>query len=162
MPTFPINKSNSLKSTSEIDAVFKEGSKLSSKLISLYYVKSKKDNPLRFTFSVGKKTHALATTRNKLKRLMKESLRINGNEYLKSNLSYSLVFVYFSSKEESFKAIEEFKMTKIISFHSRIKRAADFAAAVPIFDQWRKRPVNAESMTVDGTMNAATRKKQIA
>ena len=70
MHPFPVNKSNSLKSTSEIDAVFKDGSKLSSKLISLYYVESKKENHLRFTFSVGKKTHSLATTRNKLKRLI--------------------------------------------------------------------------------------------
>ena len=99
MRSFSVNKSNSLKSTSEIDAVFKDGSKLSSKLISLYYAKSKEHSRLRFTFSVGKKTHALATTRNKLKRLMKEALRLNGHEYLNYNLSYNLVFVYFSYEE---------------------------------------------------------------
>jgi len=104
---FPVNKSNSLKSTSEIDLVFKDGSKLSSKLISLYYVKSDKENSLRIAFSVGKKTHALATTRNKLKRLMKEALRVNGHELLSQNLPYNLVFIYFSSKEESFKLIPE-------------------------------------------------------
>ena len=70
MPPFPVNKYSSLKNTSEIDAVFKDGSKLSSKLISLYHVKSDKENSLRIAFSVGKKAHALATTRNKLKRLM--------------------------------------------------------------------------------------------
>ena len=119
MPTFPINKSNSLKSTSEIDAVFKNSSKLSSKLISLYYVKSKKENHLRVAFSVGKKTHALATTRNKLKRLMKEALRLNGHEYLNNSLSYSLVFVYFSSKEESFKSIEESMNSLLLSFKNK-------------------------------------------
>ena len=93
MPPFSINKSNSLKSSSEIDGVFKDGSKLSSKLISLYYIKSKEYNRLRFTFSVGKKTHALAKTRNKLKRLMKEALRLNGYEYLSPSLSYNFVFV---------------------------------------------------------------------
>ena len=120
MPTFPINKSNSLKSTSEIDAVFKKSSKLSSKLISLYYVKSEKENLLRIAFSVGKKTHALATTRNKLKRLMKEALRLNGHEYLNDNLSYSLVFVYFSSKEESFKSIEESMKSLLLSFKNKM------------------------------------------
>ena len=119
MPTFPLNKSNSLKSTSEIDAVFKNSSKLSSKLISLYYVKSKKGNHLRVAFSVGKKTHALATTRNKLKRLMKEALRLNGHEYLNNSLSYSLVFVYFSSKEESFKSIEESMNSLLLSFKNK-------------------------------------------
>ena len=119
MSLFSVNKSTALKNTSEIDNVFKEGSKLSSKLISLYYVKSKKDNNLRFTFSVGKKTHALATTRNKLKRLMKEALRLNGHEYLNDNLSYSLVFVYFSSKEESFKSIEESMKSLLLSFKNK-------------------------------------------
>ena len=119
MHPFSVNKSNSLKSTSEIDAVFKDGCKLSSKLISLYYAKSKEHNHLRFTFSVGKKTHALATTRNKLKRLMKEALRLNGHEFLSQNLSYNLVFIYFSSKEESFKSIEESMKSLLLSFKNK-------------------------------------------
>ena len=119
MSSFSINKNTSLKNTSEIDLVFKDGSKISSKLISLYYGKSNKENGLRIAFSVGKKTHALATTRNKLKRLMKESLRLNGHEYLNDNLSYSLVFVYFSSKEESFKSIEESMKSLLLSFKNK-------------------------------------------
>ena len=119
MHPFPVNKSNSLKSTSEIDLVFKGGSKLSSKLISLYYGKSDKENSLRIAFSVGKKTHALAKTRNKLKRLMKEALRLNGHEYLNYSLSYNLVFVYFSSKEESMKSIEESMKSLLLSFKKK-------------------------------------------
>ena len=119
MHPFSVNKSNSLKSTSEIDAVFKDGCKLSSKLISLYYAKSKEHSRLRFTFSVGKKTHALATTRNKLKRLMKEALRLNGHEFLSQNLPYNLVFIYFSSKEESFKSIEESMKSLLLSFKNK-------------------------------------------
>ena len=119
MSPFCLNKKNSLKNSSEIDIVFKDGSKLSSKLISLYYVKSKKENHLRFAFSVGKKTHSLATTRNKLKRLMKEALRLNGDEYLNDNLSYNLVFVYFSSNEESFKSIEESMKSLLLSFKNK-------------------------------------------
>ena len=119
MRPFPVNKSNSLKSTSEIDLVFKDGSKLSSKLISLYYRKSDKENSLRIAFSVGKKTHALATTRNKLKRLMKEALRLTGHEILSQNLPYNLVFVYFSSKEEPMKSIEESMKSLLLSFKNK-------------------------------------------
>ena len=119
MRPFPLNKSNSLKSTSEIDLVFKDGSKLSSKLISLYYVKSDKENSLRIAFSVRKKTHALATTRNKLKRLMKESLRLNANKYLNCNLPYNLIFIYFSSKEESYKYIEEDMKSLLLLFKNK-------------------------------------------
>ena len=119
MSSFSINKNTSLKNTSEIDLVFKDGSKISSKLISLYYGKSNKENSLRIAFSVGKKTHALATTRNKLKRLMKEALRLNGHEYLNYNLSYNLVFVYFSPKEESMKSIEESMKSLLLSFKNK-------------------------------------------
>ena len=119
MHPFTVNKSNSLKSTSEIDLVFKDGSKLSSKLISLYYRKSDKENSLRIAFSVGKKTHALATTRNKLKRLMKEALRLTGHEILSQNLPYNLVFVYFSSKEEPMKSIEESMKSLLLSFKNK-------------------------------------------
>ena len=119
MSPFCLNKKNSLKGSSEIDVVFKVGSKLSSKLISLYYVKSKKESHLRFAFSVGKKTHSLATTRNKMKRLMKEALRLNGHKYLSGNLSYNLVFVYFSSNEESFKHIEESMKSLLLSFKNK-------------------------------------------
>ena len=119
MSPFSLNKSNSLKSTSEIDAVFKDGYKLSSKLISLYYVKTKKEDGLRTAFSVGKKTHALAKTRNKLKRLMKEALRLNGDKYLSPSLSYNFVFVYFSTKEESFKSIEECMKSLLLSFKNK-------------------------------------------
>ena len=119
MHPFPLNKSNSLKSTSEIDLVFKDGSKVSSKLISLYYVKSDKENSFQIAFSVGKKTHALATTRNKLKRLMKEALRLTGHEILSQNLPYNLVFVYFSSKEEPMKSIEESMKSLLLSFKNK-------------------------------------------
>jgi len=116
---FSLNKKNSLKNSSEIDVVFKDGLKLSSKLISLYFVKSKKENHLRFAFSVGKKTHALATTRNRLKRLMREALRLNGDKYLNCSLSYNLVFIYFSSKEESFKSIEESMKSLLLLFKNK-------------------------------------------
>ena len=119
MSSFSINKNTSLKNTSEIDLVFKDGSKISSKLISLYYGKSDKENSLRIAFSVGKKTHALATTRNKLKRLMKEALRLNGHKYLNYSLSYNLVFVYFSSREESMKSIEESMKSLLLSFKNK-------------------------------------------
>ena len=118
MSVFHLSKNTSLKNTSDIDAVFKNGEKISSKLISLYYVESK-NKKMKVAFSVGKKSHGLASTRNKLKRLMKEALRLNGDEYLNDNLSYSLVFIYFSSNEESFKSIEESMKSLLLSFKNK-------------------------------------------
>lgn len=119
MSVFSLNKNNSLKKTSDIDNVFKNGEKISSKLISLYYIKYEKKDRLRFAFTVGKKTHNLATTRNKLKRLMKESFRMNAKNYIKSDLTCNLVFVYFSSKQESFNKVEESMKSLLLSFKNQ-------------------------------------------
>ena len=119
MSVFSLNKYNSLKKTSDIDNVFKNGEKISSKLISLYYIKYEKKDRLRFAFTVGKKTHNLATTRNKLKRLMKESFRVNAKNYIKSDLTCNLVFVYFSSKQESFNKVEESMKSLLLSFKNQ-------------------------------------------
>ena len=119
MSAFILSKNNSLKNTSDIDAVFKSGQKISSELISLYYVKSS-GKTLKTAFSVGKKSHGLASTRNKLKRLMKESFRLNVNNYLGSNLKFNLVFVYFSSKEESYKIVEDSIKSLLLSFKNKL------------------------------------------
>jgi len=117
--TFPVNKSSSLKNTSEIDAVFKDGSKLSSKLISLYYVKSKKENPLRAAFSVGKKTHNLAVNRNKIKRLMREAFRLNIEKY--NIVSCDLVFVYFSQDIASYEEVKNSIKSLLLSLTKTIE-----------------------------------------
>ena len=119
MSVFHLSKNTSLKNTSDIDAVFKNGEKISSKLISLYYVESK-NKKMRVAFSVGKKSHSLASTRNKLKRLMKESFRLNVNNYLNSDLKFSLVFVYFSSKEEPYKSVEDSIKFLLLSFKNKL------------------------------------------
>ena len=89
MSAFILSKNNSLKNTSDIDAVFKSGQKISSELISLYYVKSS-DKKLKTAFSVGKKSHGLASKRNKLKRLMKEAFRLLIHFFEKDLMRYSL------------------------------------------------------------------------
>ena len=119
MSLFSLNKANSLKNTSDIDTVFKNGKRISSKLISLYYVESEKGGLMRIAFTVGKKTHNLATTRNKLKRLMKESFRINAKEHISPDLAYNLVFVYFSSEQESFKEVEKSMKSLLLSLKSK-------------------------------------------
>ena len=119
MSVFRLSKNSALKNTSDIDAVFKSGQKISSELISLYYVGSN-SKELKIAFSVGKKSHSLASTRNKLKRLMKESFRLNVNNYLNSDLKFSLVFVYFSSKEEPYKSVEDSIKFLLLSFKNKL------------------------------------------
>jgi superfamily II DNA or RNA helicase len=64
--------------------------------------------------------------------------------------------------EGTLRAIDKFDLSRLISFHSRIKRAKDFATAMPVFGQWREHDAVVEADTVDGTMNAAIRKGRIS
>ena len=119
MSEFHLSKNTSLKNTSDIDAVFKNGEKISSKLISLYYVESK-NKKMKVAFSVGKKSHSLASTRNKLKRLMKEAFRLNAVNIVGEVVSYDFVFVYFGSDKVSFVQVEECMKSLLLSFRNKV------------------------------------------
>ena len=119
MSIFPLSKKSSLKDTSDIDAVFKSGRKISSELISLYYVSSS-SKKLKIAFSVGKKSHGLASTRNKLKRLMKEAFRLNAMGVVGDVINYDFVFVYLGSDKVSFIQVEESMKSLLLSFRNKV------------------------------------------
>ena len=119
MSAFSISKKSSLKNASDIDSVFKSGQKISLELISLYYVKSG-GKKLKVSFSVGKKNHGLASTRNKLKRLMKEAFRLNAQYYIDDVISYNFVFVYVGSEKVSFVKVEECMKSLLLSFKNKV------------------------------------------
>ena len=118
MSSFSLNKSNSLKSTTEIDDVFKNGQKISSDFISLHYIETV-EKKLKVAFSVGKKSHKLASTRNKLKRLMKEAFRLNAKDFVEQHLCYDFVFVYFGSDKVNFKDLEQSMKSLLLSFQTK-------------------------------------------
>ena len=119
MSSFSLNKSNSLKSTPEIDDIFKNGQKISSDFISLHYIKTA-EKKLKVAFSVGKKSHKLASTRNRLKRLMKESFRLNAKDLVDSDAGYNFVFVYFGSEKVHFIKIEGCMKSLLLSFRKKM------------------------------------------
>ena len=119
MSVFRLSKNSSLKNTSDIDVVFKSGQKISSELISLYYVRSS-SKKLKIAFSVGKKSHSLASARNKLKRLMKEAFRLNALDIVGEVVSYDFVFVYFGSDKVSFVQVEECMKSLLLSFRNKV------------------------------------------
>ena len=100
MSTFALNKNSTLKSQKEIEHLFMNGNKICDKLICLYFIK--KPNG-KVTFSVGKKTHHLAHKRNRIKRLMRGSFRLN---WLDDSISYNLLFVFISKEIYNYSNIE--------------------------------------------------------
>ena len=98
MTKLGLSKKNILRKPSVLDLVFSSGQKESCPPFSLYYIKDDALSDFRVAFSVGKKTHRLAVTRNKIKRLMREAFRLNvGSVDNKEFLMLNMVFVYYGS-----------------------------------------------------------------
>ena len=108
-----LSKKNILKSAASLDAVFSSGKKFTSSNCSLYYLNIGSSKDFRVAFSVGKKTHSLAVSRNKIKRLMREAFRLNIKEY--NVVSCNLVFVFFGQDIPSFEEVED-SIKSLIAF----------------------------------------------
>jgi len=119
MSLFSLNNKSSLKSQSEIDAVFKKGQKISSELISLHYNASNKPQ-LKTAFSVGKKKFKLSVKRNKIKRLMREAFRLNACEYIGKDNSYNVAFVFTGPDLPNYKEVENSMKDLLISFKKNV------------------------------------------
>jgi len=79
-----------LKKNAEFRAVYKRGKSFSNNLLVLYVYMNKK-NVNRLGVSVSKKV-GKSVVRNRIKRLIKESFRLNSN-YIKVGSGYDLVFI---------------------------------------------------------------------
>ena len=107
MTKLGLSKKNILRKPSVLDLVFSSGLKESYPPFSLYYIKDETLANFRVAFSVGKKTHRLAVTRNKIKRLMREAFRLNiGSVNNKELLMLNMVFVYYGSNIPSYSEVE--------------------------------------------------------
>ncbi len=81
-------KVNKIRKNVEFRAIYRRGKSFSNALLVLYIYKNKK-NLNRIGISVSKKV-GKSVIRNRVKRLIKESYRLNRNEL---NIGYDLVFI---------------------------------------------------------------------
>ena len=114
-----LSKNNILKSADSLDALFSSGKKITSSNCSLYYLNVNSNKDFRVAFSVGKKTHGLAVSRNKIKRLMREAFRLNIKEY--NIVTYNLVFVFFGKDIPSFEEVEDSIKSLLLSMSKTIE-----------------------------------------
>ena len=83
-----------LKKRSAFAATYKIGKTLHKNGVTLFIGKEKDENlPSRVGFVVSKKVHKRAVKRNRIKRLMRESYRLQIKEGLVKNKYISLIFV---------------------------------------------------------------------
>lgn len=72
---FPFSKENVLRKNRQFQTVYKTGKSYANKYLVLY-VMVKKDGPRRIGFAVGKRLGG-AVVRNRIKRILRESFRLN-------------------------------------------------------------------------------------
>lgn len=100
--TYP--KAERLKSKKIIDALFIEGTSVKSYPLRLVYLKTAlpiDDINLQAGVSVSKRNFKLAVSRNRIKRLMRESYRLNKHLLKDVEGSYALLFIYTGREEAS-------------------------------------------------------------
>lgn len=102
-----------LKSRKAIAALFRSGYKVHNPPVLIYYTTMdyQRPSPLRVAFSVSKKKVKQASDRNRIKRLLRESYRINKHLLLNKAearaIGIHLMILYVADTDYSFNAISQ-------------------------------------------------------
>lgn len=103
---FKLGKQYSLKNRKEIDQLFIDGKRISSYPFVAFIVERDilaDDLPFKIVFSAPKRTFKHAYRRNRIKRIMREAVRLNKHtfeEELKQRNKFLNIFLIYSPKEE--------------------------------------------------------------
>ena len=106
MNKFP--KKERLNSKIKIDDLFKSKNTFTYNKIKVHWsVNSLEGNSLETLISVPKKIIPLSTKRNKIKRLIRESYRLNKNILQLDNQGINISFMFLSSEIPEYNSLEE-------------------------------------------------------
>ncbi|MEM8998624.1 MAG: ribonuclease P protein component [Bacteroidota bacterium] len=106
--SFP--KNEKLKSKKVFEQLFKEGRQLKKYPLKLIYLNVAHEEPVKVKVAVvaPKRSFKSAVTRNRIKRLLRESYRLN-KPLIFNNIEgkFAFVFLYLGKEEPHFKDVEE-------------------------------------------------------
>lgn len=121
--TFGFPKIEKLKSKKIIELLFSEGKSLSSYPLKLIYIKTSlvEEVPIQAGVTVSKKKFKHAVSRNRIKRLLRESYRLN-KHIVFNNIegNFAFLFLYIGSEIPSQKLVEDHMSTLLRLFIKRI------------------------------------------
>jgi ribonuclease P protein component len=114
MPRLTFSKNERLSSLKEIDHLFKEGKSVTSAPIRLIWLESDAREittpPIRVMFAAPKKKFAKAVDRNRIKRLMRESYRLEKNqlfEKIGAHQAYAMALMFTGNELPDFSTIQK-------------------------------------------------------
>jgi ribonuclease P protein component len=106
---YSLGKSERLKSRKQIDILFESGKKITQFPFRLLYLTEPGTGELKAGFTVSSRNFPRAVDRNRIKRLSRESYRLQKNELensvLKNGFKLSLFFIYTGKEIISFSEI---------------------------------------------------------
>ncbi len=101
-PRYFLRKDSRLKSRKQIDELFAKGNSFSNYPFKVMWLPQNKQSGLQAAFSVSSRNFKKATERNRIKRLMRESYRLQKNKLevqLKESGKQLSVFILYVGKE---------------------------------------------------------------
>ena len=113
---FSYPKKDKLKSKKLIEKLFKEGKNISNYPIKLVYLKAHlpQDIEIQAGVTVSKKNFKTAIKRNRIKRLLRESYRMNKHVVFNNKEgSFAFMFLYIGKEMPQYHMVEE-SMKKIL------------------------------------------------
>lgn len=101
-------KSENLKSRKLIDQLFSEGKSIAEFPIRLRYLPIENRGHSQAAFSVPKRNFKLATSRNRIKRQMREAYRLNKSVLnINKDAKFALLFLYLGKDGSDYNAIDK-------------------------------------------------------
>lgn len=104
------SKIEKLKSKILIEKLFVEGKSISSFPLRIVFIETEFDETIiaKCGVSVGKRNFKSAVDRNRVKRLMRESYRLNKNIYFNNiTTQYALMILYIGNEKPTFEQVDK-------------------------------------------------------
>lgn len=118
---YTLGKNQKLKSRKTISQLFIEGGSVKSFPIKMIYLPSDELTENRVAFSVPKRNFKLAVDRNRIKRLLRESYRLNQFDFFEDNTqSYNIMFIYMSRTMPKYDEVNQKLKKLILKFKSTL------------------------------------------
>ncbi|OEK06032.1 ribonuclease P protein component [Flavivirga aquatica] len=122
---FTLNKKEKLKSRKLIDKMFSEGQSVSAFPLRLVFLQTTFNNGVttKTGVSVSKRNFKTAVDRNRIKRLLRESFRLNKSKYLNNMATpYAFMILYIGKDKPTLTQVETRMKLLFEKFSNKISK----------------------------------------